>query len=476
MANITKLNVMLTASTKGLSAGISKAQGMLKGLSKDAQRMRANFNTAFNKIGTGASRAFMGLSTAAAAAGASIAYLTKNSIDAVGDTNDFAKSLGLTYNELRKIQFAAGQAGVDSEALNASFAKMSDTLGSAMGGNASAIKAFENIGLSVEKLQRMSPGQQFEAIANAINRIQDPSQKMAAARDIFGKSGGALISLFDGAGAAIREAGTTLDTFGISLSQLDVTKIDNAGDSMGEMSLLLEGIGNQLAANVAPYISQIADDTLSWLESMGGVGPAMDAMVGGALDKLDSLLNKINEIKTAYNDIAKNITGGVGWVADKVADAAKATGISDAVRTQQSENRINNGIAPKHQAEARRILAERGGFQQEGITARRIANEMNISSRQYAGAAEASSKQTQYGESFRQWRAKANTNADIAAGVQPVVPMAPPRVRTTSASASWATATPGAQQAQSTKSGGEDITLLRQIAQNTGKNTIAYAG
>jgi len=472
MANITKLNVMLTASTKGLSAGISKAQGMLKGLSKDAQRMRANFNTAFNKIGTGASRAFMGLSTAAAAAGASIAYLTKNSIDAVGDTNDFAKSLGLTYNELRKIQFAAGQAGVDSEALNASFAKMSDTLGSAMGGNASAIKAFENIGLSVEKLQRMSPGQQFEAIANAINKIQDPSQKMAAARDIFGKSGGALISLFEGAGAAIREAGMTLDIFGISLSQLDVTKIDNAGDAMGEMSLLLEGIGNQLAAEVAPYISQIADDTLAWLESMGGVGTAMDTLVGGALDKLDSLLNKINEVKTGYNNIAKYITGGVGWVADKGADYEDNAEVSKRLRKEQEAKRLE-GIPAHRREQAKKLLDERGGFQQEGITARRIANEMNISSRQYGAEAEASSQQSQYGDSFRQWRAKADVNANTAAGVG----MAPaPGNWADRLSAQYGNKTPGAQQAQPAGASGEDITLLRQIAQNTGKNTIAYAG
>jgi len=266
MAKVTRLNVMITASTKGLSLGINKAQGLLKSLTREAKDMKRYMGGVFTSMGNIATRGFTAFGVAATGAAAGLAYLTKQSIDAVGDTNDFAKALGLTYNELRAIQFAAGQAGVDAGALNAAFAKMSDTLGTAFGGNDAAVKAFEGIGLSIADLEKMSPAQQFEAIANAINKIEDPSKRIAAARDIFGKSGGALISLFENAGQAIREAANTLGFFGINLSQLDVTKIDNAGDAMGTLSLMLEGVGNQLARVVSPYIQQVTQDTIDWVE------------------------------------------------------------------------------------------------------------------------------------------------------------------------------------------------------------------
>lgn len=457
MAKVTRLNVMITAGTKGLSIGINKAQGLLNSLKKTARGVKRDMGRAFNDIGSIAGRAFTALGAAATAAAGGLAYLTKQSIDAVGDTNDFAKSLGLTYNQLRAIQFAAGQAGVDADALNSAFAKMSDTLGSAFGGNKSAIQAFEKIGLSVEKLAQMSPAQQFEAIANAINRIEDPSVKMAAARDVFGKQGGTLIALFENAGQAINEAGATLGFFGVALNELDVSKIDNAGDAMGTMALLIEGIGNQLARVVSPYIQQVVADTMAWVAEMGGVGPAVDAAFGGMLDKLDAVLNKMNEIEKASNSFAKNITGGVGWIADKAADVADTLGISGAFKANQSEQRILHGIAPEKQAEARKILAERGGFQQEGITARRISNEMNISSRQYAAKEKKLEDKSSYGDAFRNWREKADYNANIAAGMTPI-----------------AQQTPGARVPRDRED--PALQVLRNIEANTGKNKIAFAG
>lgn len=443
MANITKLNVMLTASTKGLSLGINKAQGMLNSLSRSASRMKRNLSKSFNGLGTITGTAFKSVGIAAVAAGTSLAYFTKKSIDAISDTNDFAKSLGLSYDQLRAIQFAAGQAGVSSEQLNGAFSKMADTLGTAFGGDKGAIEKFESIGLSIKDLQRMNPAQQFAAIAAAINKIQDPSVKMAAARDVFGKSGGVLISLFENAGAAINESANALAKFGIT--GIDVDTIDRAGDAIGTLGLYAEGAGNQLANYFSPYIIAAVAELDKWTTAAGGVGPAMDTLITGAIDKMDQLLNKISAAKDAYNSFASNVQGGVGWVADKAADVAEATGVSAAWQADMQERRITKGIAPAHQAEARALIKERGGFEREGISARRISNEMNISSRQSAGAVAGAGGGL--GTQLKDWR----TSVD-----------APP----------VAAMTPGGRAPREDPA----IQVLRNIEANTGKNKIAFAG
>jgi hypothetical protein len=303
MAKIVKLNVMISASSKGMTAGISSAKKKLSGLSKAALSMKDKMGGAFTSIASIATKAFLALGAAVTAAGGALVYLAKQSIDAVGDTNDFAKSLGLTYNQLKAFQFAAGQAGVDAGKLDAAFAKMADTLGTAFGGNAAAVKAFEGIGLSIADLQKMSPAQQFEAIANAINKIQDPSVKMAAARDIFGKSGGTLISLFENAGQAIADAGNALDTFGVKLNQLDVQKVDEAGDKMGLIKVAFEGIGNQLALLASPIITKLIDDTTKWLESLGGVDDITNNSLAKMGDELEKIGNKLSYAAAWFDSI-----------------------------------------------------------------------------------------------------------------------------------------------------------------------------
>jgi len=455
MAKVTRLNVMITASTKGLSLGINKAQGLLKSLTREAKDMKRYMGGVFTSMGNIATRGFTAFGVAATGAAAGLAYLTKQSIDAVGDTNDFAKALGLTYNELRAIQFAAGQAGVDAGALNAAFAKMSDTLGTAFGGNDAAVKAFEGIGLSIADLEKMSPAQQFEAIANAINKIEDPSKRIAAARDIFGKSGGALISLFENAGQAIREAANTLGFFGINLSQLDVTKIDNAGDAMGTLSLMLEGVGNQLARVVSPYIQQVTQDTIDWVERMGGVGPAVDMAFGAIVDTIDSMLTKIENIELAWMKATKAVNDFylTLYAHDPNSDLEQK-------RTKAMTDRRLQGIPEDRREQAQALLDKQGGFVSESPHAAAFNEKQRLDAEYEKRKAEIENRKAErgtLGQRFSNWRAGAEYNANVAVGAVPVMQQ-----------------TPGARAPRDRED--PALQVLRNIEANTGKNKIAFAG
>ncbi len=419
MARIGRLNVEVGAT--------NKTKGGLLLASKDISRWAKQTRKATMDVGSMAMKSFAKSGAAAAAslgaAGAAMGYFVAKTIDAVGDANDFAKSVGSSYTELRTLQKAASMAGVDLETTNGAMMKMSDVLGSAFGGNKAAIDSFKNIGVSVDSLRRMRPEQQFVAIAEAINRISDPAKKVAAARDIFGKSGGGLISFFKNAKGDIADAAKALDLYGVSLKQIDVEKIDAAGDAMGEFKFIMEGAGNQLAKNFSPLITAASEDLVDMIKTLGGVGPAVDAAFDGAIDKLTGMANTVDRLSASYEKFAGRINAGVGWVADKAADFQDATGISAALRANTTEQRINHGINPKHQAEARRLLQERGGFQQEGITARRVSNEMNIESRKHMSKANDSEKRIAsgngYGDQFKAWEQNAQMKgtADAAAAL-----------------------------------------------------------
>lgn len=303
MARIGKLNIEIGASNN-TRKGLLLASRDISRWARDTRKATAHLGGVAFKGVTGGVAA---VGSAATAAGTAIGYLTMKSIDAVGDANDFAKSVGASYTELRKLQKAAQLSGVDLATTNVALMKMSDVLGSAFGGNAAAIESFEKIGVSVDALKRMKPEQQFVAIGEAINRIKDPSEKIAAARDIFGRSGGSLISFFANARQDIAEAGIALDRFGISLSQVDVEKIDAAGDAFGEWKFIVEGIGNQLAKQFAPLILDASDRLVKMIDDAGGVGKAVEVAFDYGVNAVGRMLDTVEDLEVSWMKATKAV-------------------------------------------------------------------------------------------------------------------------------------------------------------------------
>lgn len=318
MARLGKLNIELGLIAKGLNTGLKKASSTLSGFSKRVESLGKSTGAFAAKAATPVAA----VGAAATAAGAALAYVTKEQINLIGDQADAAKKLGTTRNALLTIQRAAKGVGIESVAVTASMEKMSDLLGSAFRGDSGAVTTLEKLGLQIKELRTLSPEQQFMRIGQAIDGIDDPAQKIAAARDIFGKQGGNLVNLFAGGSAAISDAAAELGNLGVLLSDLDLHGVEKAGDAFDAMGTLMEGITTQLSKEVSPVIVQISKDSMAWLESIGGV----EAAVGKGLDWLGKKLDWISEkirVMSAWWDSMKE---GADVIADAIPDFIKKGG------------------------------------------------------------------------------------------------------------------------------------------------------
>lgn len=308
MARVGRLNVQLGAELSPLKRDMGGAERLLGKFKKDVDKLGdasplRHFSTSITKVAGGAGRllggltkGLLGLGAAGAAAGIGLGVVAESQISLIGDQADAAKKLGLTRNELLTLQRAAKGVGIDSDKLTASFEKMSDVLGSAFRGDSGAVKTLEKLGLSVSDLQRMDPAARFMAIGRAVGSIDDPAKKIAAARDVFGKAGGDLIPMFEGGAGAIAGAYRELGLFGNLLSDLDLHGIESAGDAFDAFGTIVDGVKTRLAAEVAPVVVKIGEDTTAWIESMGGVGAIADGALVKLADGLEAVGNKISHV------------------------------------------------------------------------------------------------------------------------------------------------------------------------------------
>ena len=311
MATAVGLNMKITADTAGIGRGVNKTERLLGGLSKSASSAAGSLRALVGiEIGTRLAAGF----TQAARAALNMASRVTESIAAM---DDLSQRTGVSTDALQGFQFAADLAGVQN--LEGALQKVSVVLGDAATGSKQAEKAFANIGLSVDDLLKLAPEDQFRAVAAAIGDIQGPAAQAAAAVDLFGKSGVELLPLF---ASNLQEIEDRANKLGIVLSGDQVGAIAEMDDALLMVRKTFDGIIGQVTANLAPVVTELAKEFLSFVETFegfsgatGGAGIAdaiSNAFLNGAeylADVLDPWLDYLFTWGDTFTDATSNLGG-----------------------------------------------------------------------------------------------------------------------------------------------------------------------
>jgi hypothetical protein len=220
--------------------------------SKDTEKATSTLGGAFKDFGSGLLGGFgvgLGFMTAQKAGEAFAATLMAipNAIGASasrvlelgGKMADLSAKTGVGAEALQKFQYAGSQAGVGLDSITGAITKMQKAL-------VDTPEKFERLGLSVAHLRAMKPEDQFVAIAEQIGRIKDPAERAAAAIEVFGKAGAALLPLTGN----MRELMAEAERLGFVLGDDVVGAADDLGDSLDTLSQVWEGLTNNIGAAI----------------------------------------------------------------------------------------------------------------------------------------------------------------------------------------------------------------------------------
>lgn len=261
---IAELVAKFTGDTSGLEKAVDSAGSSISGFAKKA-------------------------AVAAGAAGLALGALSFKTMGAVGANNDLAKSLGISYKSLVDLKLVADESGASIQQVGASIGIMQRNLAEATSGSGAAYDALSALGLKINDIISLSPDQQFGAIAEKIALIENPTLRNAVAMDIFGRSGKDIVQIFDGYNQKIAEASKFNEEFNVSLSQVDVEKLDAAEEATKRISVAMSGLANTVTVLVAPAIEAVSKGIIDIL----GLLPKLDNAVKKYSDKFtDTFLLK----------------------------------------------------------------------------------------------------------------------------------------------------------------------------------------
>ena len=360
---------------------------------------------ALESLNAGGNRLVSGLSLTAGLVAGAFAVMARNIVGALDgviekfvETGKTAQQLGMTVEELSKLQFAARKAGISSNELTMAikdFAKQAGEVRSGLEPMDNFQLALARIGVNFNNLANQKPNELLLEISDRFSRMEDGVRKTRTALDLFGKSGSEIIAFLNQGPAAIRGYMKEVEDLGDVLSKDTASKALQFKRSIDQIHDSFEVLMRQVVVGFLPTMQQVADHMAKASKNTEGMKLAAEGLkivfstllsagylVGGLFRALAEELGAFGNLMTGLwsgkirasleqysKDTAqakmnfKDTFTAIGdlWKSSGVAAGGWATSVTEATNEVQRDFKqleITARQAAERQAEARRLFAE----------------------------------------------------------------------------------------------------------------------
>lgn len=239
---------------RGLGIIRNRMQGLERSIASVGDR---GFFSVINRVkGLGTA---IKASVAVGALQAAASVLVKKFADAGSEVNDFSMRTGMSAQQISKLSYAAAQSGTDLATVESSFKRLQANI-------ATGSPLITKLGLSLRELQDATPDEQFNRVAKRIAAIESPTLRAYTALQLFGKSGTALLPVFQDLGTLSQEA----EKLGLVFTPEQAAKADAVGDAIGKAASAISGFAISVGSAISPDVLEFLDGFTSKLEAATG--------------------------------------------------------------------------------------------------------------------------------------------------------------------------------------------------------------
>ncbi|MBW9419912.1 phage tail tape measure protein [Enterobacter roggenkampii] len=353
------LTIDLIAKTGGFVSGLNQAERASAKWSKQVQDDAASASAALAGIGAAAVTAGLGV-------GAAGFQLLKSTSKQITETDRWAKSLRISTQELLAWQFAAEKAGVSGDQMADIFKDIGDKIGDAvLNKSGEAVDALNALGLSAEKLSKVSPDKQLLAIGESLGKIATNAEKTTILESL-GNDLSKLLPLFDNNNEKLKQFIYLAKDYGIAPDPSSIDDLVKVNQLFEDMEAQVSGLKMEIAAGLAkvdltplqnsldklhdvltdPVVLQGISDLVSevaqlagWLVKAAAGAGQLAASTGNRFAALSGKidLNNIDQVNERIAYLQKNLEGRKGFYSQDKSMFAWLTGEDDSVKTLNDE-------------------------------------------------------------------------------------------------------------------------------------------
>jgi len=297
--------------------------------------------------------------------------LGRAAIDGAGRLVDLAGKTDLSVGFLQKLDIATKQSGDSLDAATSAAFKLGARLS---GGSGSVRNAAEELGLSLQGLQRLKPDEQFERVVVALEHVDSVQERNRLGTELFGRS-------FEGVAATVSEGYENIASQADGATERQLRALDRAGDAwerfkdralrstqsfLGGLTLAAEQMEEAgILATIERLATAAIGGSLTGGGALGGALSAVGILSGGAERR--AALEDFAKLKPlpSHTDAAKSVETYAQRLKAAQDEVAKLTAveraeISAALELGESQEKIADRFGLSEDAIRRYVDGSRG--------------------------------------------------------------------------------------------------------------------
>lgn len=312
MSDIARLTVALYANSAQFVSDLEKSKGKAKDWSG---QVGGYFSTVAKTAGV-----------MATAAVGSLVLIYNQQAQMIDQNAKLADSLGMTMEGYTRLKYAADLTGA-GEAFTGAMESMVVKMGEAQFGGGEAKEALDMLGLSAQKLGKLTPEKQLLSLSDALLKVENQSQRTFLTDQLFG--GPEMVGLLSQGADGINKLTAEADALGVTLTRVDAAKVEMANDAMYKLGVGTTALKQQLTTELAPVVAAMADEFREYTAAHGGMNNMIaQGMEYGAktVGFMADSLHGLNLIIKGVNVGVKAIEYAFISIAQPVSDAMYSVG------------------------------------------------------------------------------------------------------------------------------------------------------
>lgn len=220
-----------------------------------------------------------------------------------------SRAIGIELDRLTGLQFAIGQtSGLSDEQTTKGIRELTKRSSEAAQGLGESQLAFKELNLEVQELNELSPDERLLKIANAIQDIENRSDRFRIAGKLFGEEQAEIVTTLEKGAVAIEKMIDRSEDLGFALNEVDAKKIEDVNDQIDSFERSLAAFSRFLtieAADEMEELFEVATDLVNvFLENKDVISFIFDE---GFLNHLETATFILKAVNSELQQVGRTI-------------------------------------------------------------------------------------------------------------------------------------------------------------------------
>lgn len=292
-----------------------KANKSIDDTSSKGESMGSKVGKAMTSMAKGAAVVGTAVVAGASAAVGGLMSIANKSAETADTFDKSSLRTGLQVEYLQKLNYAAGQSGVQLGSLEKSAKKLNERIGEVSEGNKASIEMFNKLGVSVKNTDgtMRDSSDVYNETMMKLADMGDTAEATAIGTDLFGKAFVDMKPLLAAGSDGIGDLMGRADELGIVMSEDAVSAGVKFGDTVADIKSALGGAANTLGSAVTPLLQGFADMIIAAIPTIrdiiSSLVPVLIQMAQAILPPMMNLIQTIMPILVdLFNQLMPFIT------------------------------------------------------------------------------------------------------------------------------------------------------------------------